>query len=180
MKIEVIAIGDAHRTGGDSRDIFSYRPYSASALGRLMGETFPARPRCVRLGDWYDYWLGRGSRVNGCGNGAEFIFNLDRDIILAGNHDPGMGQEQAMLVIGGRKFLFIHGQRFDPWNSGVRRWIGWLATRAAGRVMDFYGSPMRPTGEQVNEWLLRLLGRSNDHSAFEAAAVAAGAAPLAP
>jgi hypothetical protein len=162
-------IGDAHRTGGDARDIFSCRPGSGLALRELADHAHAQGGHVINVGDHGDYWLGHKGRVDGCLDGEDGLW-LPGDIKIAGNHDPADGVAEVVLEVGGRKILVTHGARFDKYNCGVRRWIGWSSTRIAGRVMDLNGSPITTTGETVVEYLHRLIGHTLDLDAFEAAA----------
>jgi len=162
-------ISDAHETGGDARDYSACNPRFALDLKGFvaMADDNPI----IRLGDWYDFWRGRRGRVAGCESGAEHLWaGRKRDVRLEGNHDPGTGPVSLMLNVGGKRFLFHHGTRLDAANSGVRRIIGWLATKIAALVMDWNGSPIWPTGETVDERLFRLIGHAPDDARFEAAA----------
>ena len=164
----IYVTSDAHQTGGDARDFSACDPRFAERLKRFVA--FAGDSTIIRPGDWYDFWLGRRGRVQGCETGAEHLWaGRPQDIRLEGNHDRNHGDWAACFAVGGKEFLVMHGDRLDAANSGVRRIVGWTATKAAGLVMDLNGSPIWPTGETVNERLFRLIGHEPDDTRFEAA-----------
>ena len=165
----IYVISDCHQTGGDARDFAACDPRFAERLKQFVA--FAGKSPIIRLGDWYDFWLGRRGRVRGCESGAEHLWaGQYGDLRIEGNHDRGHGLPGARLEIGGKTFLFMHGHQFDAANSGVRRIVGWLATRIAGILMDLNGSPVLPSGETIAERLLRLIGHEPDDARFEKAA----------
>jgi len=165
----IYVTSDAHQTGGDARDFAACDPRFAERLKRF--DAAAGEDRVIRLGDWYDRWLGRRGRVRGCESGAEHLWAGRRgDLRIEGNHDRGCGPASAILEIGGRDFFFMHGHQFDAANSGLRRVVGWLATKIAGLLMDLVGSPVLPSSETIAERLLRLIGHEPNDERFEKSA----------
>lgn len=167
---DIFVISDLHLGDGGPRDNFEVGNRTQQLRG-FLDHVGSERGELFVLGDLFELWQMNFSRM--MIHRREVLDHLaSTDVTyVPGNHDvdlvhfigtdflghPFFSRMRAPFVrtLGGRRFHFSHGHESDPFNAGDQPGYGRMLSIFGGIFEDMHGAPVLPTGEVVEDMLVR-------------------------